>query len=175
MKSRQLDHWPMDERDLTAAEKERLERELKKSPELRKELSAWQAIEASLQEAPMVSPERGFARRWQTRLAARRERRSQRQVNWLLGLLMMGALSALLLIGLDTLASPAQLGSAVIESVLRVGKLIGSGARYLAILGDGWPAFVGALALSAALAWVSVLWVAAMYRYAFGQIQNGVR
>ncbi len=46
MKSRQLDHWPMDERDLTAAEKERLERELKKSPELRKELGAWQAIEA---------------------------------------------------------------------------------------------------------------------------------
>jgi hypothetical protein len=81
----------------------------------------------------------------------------------------------MLLMGLDTLSSPAQLGSAVIESVLRVGKLIGSGARYLAILGDGWPAFISVLALSAALAWVSVLWVAAMYRYAFGQIQNGVR
>ncbi len=175
MKSRQLDHWPMDERDLTAAERSRLEQELKDSPQLQKELSAWQSIEASFQEAPMVSPEPGFTRRWQTRLAARREHRSQRQVNWLLGLLMMGIISALIFIGLDTLSSPAQLGSAVIESVLRVGKLIGSGARYLAILGDGWPAFVGALALSAALAWVSVLWVAAMYRYAFGQIQNGVR
>jgi len=174
MKSRQLDHWPMDERDLSAAEIERLERELEKSPELQKELSAWQAIEASFRESPMVGPEPGFTHRWQARLATRRERRSQRQVNLLLGLLMMGAFSALLLIGLDTLASPAQLGSAVIESVLRIGKLIGSGARYLAILGDGWPAFIGALALSAALAWVSVLWIAAMYRYAFGQIQNGV-
>jgi len=175
MKSRQLDHLPMDERELSAVERERLEQELKESPELRKELNAWQAIETSLQEASMVSPEKGFTQRWQARLAERRERRSQQQVNWLLGLLMMGAISALLLIGLDTLSSPAQLGSALIETVLRVGKLIGSGARYLAILGDGWPALFGALALSAALAWVSVLWFAAMYRYAFGQIQNGVR
>ena len=175
MKSRQLDDWPMDDRELTASDRERLEQELKESPELQQELGAWQAIETSLQEASMVSPEKGFTQRWQTRLAARRERRSQRQVNWLLGLLMMGAISALILIGLDTLTSPAQLGSAVIETILRVGKLIGSGARYLAILGDGWPALFGALALSAALAWVSVLWFAAMYRYAFGQIRNGVR
>ena len=175
MKSRQLDDWPLDERELTAADRERLEQELKESPELQQELGAWQAIETSLQEASMVSPEKGFTQRWQSRLVARRERRSQRQVNWLLGLLMMGAISALILIGLDTLTSPAQLGSAVIETILRVGKLIGSGARYLAILGDGWPALFGALALSAALAWVSVLWFAAMYRYAFGQIQNGVR
>jgi anti-sigma factor RsiW len=175
MKSHLLDPWPLDESDMSEADRERLERELAESPELQKELSTWQAIEASIQETPMANPEPGFTRRWQARLAARRERRSQRQVNWLLGFLMMGAFSALLLIGLDTLASPAQFGSAVIESVLRVGKLIGSGARYLAILGDGWPALVGALALSAALAWVSVLWVAAMYRYAFGQIQNGVR
>ena len=174
MKSRQLDHWPMDERDLSAAERERLERELEKSPELQKELSAWQAIEASFQEAPMVGPEPGFTRRWQARVSARRERRSQRQVNWLLGLLMMGAFSALLLIGLDTLASPAQFGVALIETVIQVGQTLGTSVRYLSILGDGWPALVSVLALSAALAWVSVVWAAAMYRYAFGQIQNGV-
>jgi anti-sigma factor RsiW len=175
MKSRQLDHWPIDEHDLSASERERLERELEKSPELQVELDAWHAIEASLQEAPTIEPKPGFARRWRVSLGERQERQRQRQVNWLLGVLFMGAFAAMLLIGLDTLSSPAQLGSAVIESVLRVGKLIGSGARYLAILGDGWPAFISVLALSAALAWVSVLWVAAMYRYAFGQIQNGVR
>ncbi len=174
MKSRQLDHWPMDERDLSAAEPGRLERELEKSPELQKDLTAWQAIEASLQEAPMVEPEPGFARRWRIGLAEGRERRRQRQVKWLLGALFMGAFTAMLLIGLETLASPAQFGVALIETVIQVGQTLGTSVRYLGILGDGWPALVSALALSAALAWVSVLWVAAMYRYAFGQIQNGV-
>ncbi len=175
MKSRQLDHWPMDERDLSAAERERLERELEKSPELQKELSAWQAIEASFREAPMVGPEPGFARRWRVSLAEGRERRRQRQVKWLLGALFMGAFTAMLLIGLETLASPAQFGVALIETVIQVGQTLGTSVRYLSILGDGWPALVSVLALSAALAWVSVVWAAAMYRYAFGQIQNGVR
>ena len=174
MKSHRLDHWPIDERDLSAAERERLERELEKSPELQKELDAWRAIEASLQEAPMVEPAPGFARRWRVSLGERRERRHQRQVNWLLGALFMGAITAMLLIGLETLASPAQFGAAWIEAVIRVGQSLDAGVRYLTILGDGWPAFLGALALSATVAWMSVLWVAAMYRYGVSRIQNGV-
>jgi hypothetical protein len=172
MKSHLLDNWPLDEDELSAAERAQM---LADSPELQKELSTWQAIEASLRESPVVGPQPGFTHRWQTKLAEKRERRWQWQVRGLLGLQLTGAFAAALLITLDTLASPAQLGTAVIESVLRIGKLVASGVRYLAILGDGWPALVGALALSTALAWVSVLWVAAMYRYAFGQIQNGVR
>jgi hypothetical protein len=175
MKSRLLDPWPLDERDLSAAERERLERSLAESPELQKELHAWQAIEASLQEAPMVEPEPGFARRWRSSLAERQERRRQRHVKRLLGVLLMGAFVAMLLIGLETLASPAQFGVALIETVIRVGQTLGTGVRYLSILGDGWPALVGVLALSAALAWVSILWAAAMYRYGFSRIQNGAR
>jgi hypothetical protein len=174
MKSHPLDQWPIDERDLGASERERLERELEQSPELQKELGAWQAIESSFQDVPMVGPEPGFAGRWQARLTARRERRRQRQVNWLLGALFMGAIAAFLLIGLEALASPAQFGAAGIETVIRVGQFLDAGVRYLAIFGDGWPALLGALALSAALAWISVVWVAAMYRYSFSRIQNGV-
>ena len=86
----------------------------------------------------------------------------------------MGAFAAMLLMGLEALASPAQLGAAGIEAVIRVGQILDAGIRYLAILGDGWPALLGVLALSAALAWVSVVWAAAMYRYSFSQFQNGV-
>ncbi len=86
----------------------------------------------------------------------------------------MGAIAAFVLIGLEVLASPAQLGAAGIEAVIRVGQFLDAGVRYLSILGDGWPALLGALALSAALAWLSVVWVAAMYRYSFSRIQNGV-
>jgi len=64
MKPHPLDQWPMDEHDLGASERERLERELEQSPELQKELGAWQAIESSFQEARMVGPRSGFARRW---------------------------------------------------------------------------------------------------------------
>ena len=174
MKSRLLDQWPLDERDLSAAERERLERELVDSPELQKELSAWRAIEASLRKEPLIGPGPGFVRRWRSRLAERQERRRQRHVKWLLGVLLMGAFAATLLIGLEALASPAQYGAAWIEAVIRVGQILETGARFLTILGDGWPAILGAWALSAALAWLSVLWAAAMYRYGFGQIQNGV-
>ena len=54
-------------------------------------------------------------------------------------------------------------------------QLLEAGVRFLALLGGGLPALFGVLALSAALAWVSVVWVAAMYRYGFSQVQNGVR
>ena len=174
MKSRLLDQYPLDERDLSAAERERLERELVDSPELQKELSAWQGIEASLRESPVIGPGPGFARRWRSSLAERRERRSQRHVKWLLGVLLTGTFAAMLLIGLEALASPAQFGAAWIEAVIRVGQILGTGARFLIIMGDGWPALLAALGLSAALAWLSVLWVAAMYRYGFSRIQNGV-
>ncbi len=174
MKSHPLDQWPIDERDLGASERERLERELEQSPELQKELGAWQAIESSFQDVPMVGPRRGFARRLQLRVAEKRARRHQRQVRWLLGALFMGAIASMLLIGLEALASPARLGAAGIEAVIRVGQFLNAGVRYLAILGDGRPALLGALALSAALAWISVVWVAAMYRYSFSRIQNGV-
>lgn len=175
MKSRLPDQWPLDERDLSAAERARLERELAQSPELKKEIDAWRAIELSLQEAPMVEPAPGFARRWRASLASRKERRCQRQVNWLLGALLMGMFAAVLLIGLETLASPAQLGGAWIEAAIRIGQMLGTGARYLTILGDGWPALIGILSLSASLAWLSVVWAAAMYRYGFSRVQNGVR
>ncbi len=174
MKSHPLDQWPIDERDLSAFERERLERELEQSPELQADLDAWHAIESSFQEMPMVGPRSGFARRWQLRVAEKRARRHQRQVRWLLGALFMGAIAAFLLIGLEALASPAQFGAAGIEAVIRVGQFLDAGVRYLAIFGDGWPALLGALALSAALVWISVVWVAAMYRYSFSRIQNGV-
>ena len=86
----------------------------------------------------------------------------------------MGALAALSLIGLEILSSPAQIGAAWLETVIRVGQILETGARFLTIIGDGWPALLGALGLSAALAWLSVLWAAAMYRYGFKQVQNGV-
>ncbi|MFQ5922998.1 MAG: hypothetical protein ACE5M4_09150 [Anaerolineales bacterium] len=174
MKSRLLDQWPLDERDLSAAEMERLERALAESPELRSELGAWQAIEASLRESPVVGPRSGFARRWRSSLAKRREHRRQRHVNWLLGVLLMGAFAAMLLIGLEALASPAQFGAAWIEAVIRVGQILETGAHFLTILGNGWPALFSVLALSATLAWLSVLWAAAMYRYGFSRVQNGV-
>ncbi len=174
MKSHPLDHWPMDEHDLSASEMERLERELEQSPELQKELQTWQIIKTSFEEAPMAGPERGFTRRWRMRVVEKRARRHQQQVRWLLGALFMGAIAAFVLIGLEVLASPAQLGAAGIEAVIWVSKFLDTGVRFLAILGDGWPALLGALALSAALAWLSAVWAAAMYRYSFSRIQNGV-
>ena len=175
MKSRLLDEWPLDESDLSAAQQKRFKRELATSTELQQELSTWKAIESSMRSTSSVGPKRGFTERWRRNLLERRERRHQRQVKWLLGTLMGGAIAALLLIGLDTLTSPAQFGTALIEAAVRAWQAIEAGVRYLSILGDGWPAMLGALALSAALAWVIVLWVAVMYRYAFGQVQNGVR
>jgi len=174
VKSRLLDQWPLDDRDLSASDRERLERALEQSPELEEALGAWQAIEAALQEAPVVGPAPGFAQRWRSKLAEKRERRRQRHVRWLLGGLLAGALVALSLIGLEIVGSPAQIGAALLEAVVRVAQILETGARFLTILGDGWPALLGSLALSAALAWLSVLWVAAMYRYGFRQVQNGV-
>ena len=175
MKPRRLDEWPLGEDEMSPADRERFERELADSPELRQKLNTWQAIELSMHEAPTIGPLPGFAARWRQNLAELSERRRQRQVKWLLGLLFTGAIGALLLIGLDLLSSPAQLGTALIETAVRAGQAIEAGIRYLSILGDGWPALIGALALSAALAWVIVVWAAGMYRYALGQVQNGVR
>lgn len=174
MKSRLLDQWPLDDRELSASDRERLERALEHSPELQEELGVWQAIEASLRESPVIGPRPGFTRRWRSSLAAARERRRQRNLKWLLGALLMGALSALSLIGLEILSSPAQIGSAMLETIVRVGQILETGVHFLTILGNGWPALLVALALSAALAWLSVLWAAAMYRYGFKQVQNGV-
>jgi len=174
MKSRLLDPWPLDDRDMSASDRERLERAREQSPELEEALGAWQAIEAALQEAAVVGPAPGFAQRWRLKLAEKRERRRQRLVRWLLAGLLMGALAALSLISLEVLSSPAQIGAAWLETIVRVGQILEAGARFMTILGDGWPALLGSLGLSAALAWLSVLWVAAMYRYGIRQVQNGV-
>ena len=165
MKSSPLDDWPLDVQDMSPEQY---------GPEMQQELANWNVIEARLAGAPMVGPAPGFADRWRRRLESRQERRRQRQVQLFFGLFLAGAFTALTLVGLQALASPAGLIAAWLEAVIRAGQLFQAGIRLLALLGDGIPAIVIGLGLSAALAWVSMLWIGAIYRYGYGSVPNGM-
>lgn len=170
MKSSPLDDWPLDGQVVSPEQ----HAQLAGDPEMQQELANWNAIEAQLAGAPMVGPAPGFADRWRRRLESRQERRQQRQVQLFFGMFLAGAFTALTLVGLQALASPAGLIAAWLEAAIRAGQLIQAGIRLLALLGDGIPAIVIGLGLSAALAWVSMFWIAAIYRYGYGSVPNGV-
>lgn len=174
MKFLRLDDLPFDERDLTPVEQEQLERALEGSPELRSEHSAWKAIEMSFKEAPLAEPAAGFADRWRRRVLQQRQRRNERQVKLVLGTLLGGALVALMLLGLYLLDSPADFVAAWMEFAIRASQVIEAGVRFLTLFEGRLPIFVGGLLVSAALAWLSLLWIAAIYRLTFTNVPNGV-
>jgi hypothetical protein len=115
----------------------------------------------------------GFTARWQNQLQARRERRRRRQVGIVLAGSLAGAFFSLAVLGLVAIASPAGLAAGWLASVIRLQQALEAGIHLLSVIGNGLPAIVGGIVLSLTLAWLSLLWFASLYRFAFQNLPNG--
>jgi len=154
-----------------------LGREVLAPAELAELGTAWWTMEAEIRRLPLLGPETGFRRRWIERLGRRRDQHRRRQVILALSGLLSGAFLTFTLLGIETLArlaSPAALASDWIQGAINARNAIEAAVQLLSAFGGGLPVLVGGVALAVALGWLSVLWLASMYRYAFVNLSNGV-
>ncbi len=175
MKPSEFERWILDDQDLPTGQEQALSNALAVSPRLRELRAGWQAAQAELQQAEPAIPAPGFTERWQARLASYESRRRQRQVNMVLSGTLAGAFGSLAVLAISMLRSPAGLASAVIEAAISIQRQISSGVQLAGALIDGVPLAAGVLLLSVTLAWLSVIWFATLYRYAFQSLSNGER
>jgi len=136
----------------------------------------WDLIDAKLRRAPQLGPAAGFSRRWLARLEQHKDERRQRQVQLMLGGLLLGALISLALVGLEALrvlGSPAGLAASWIRAGLSARGTLEGGYLLLSEIGGGLPALLGGLAVALTIGWVSAVWFAALYRFSFANLQNG--
>ncbi|HLF36461.1 MAG TPA: hypothetical protein VI520_00855 [Anaerolineales bacterium] len=136
----------------------------------------WDLIEAQLRRSPPLGPAVGFSRRWLARLEQHREARRHRQVQLMLGGLLLGALLSLALVGLEALrllGSPAGLAASWIRAGLSARGTLEGSYLFLREIGGGLPAVFGGLAVALTIGWVSAVWFAALYRYSFANLPNG--
>ncbi len=136
----------------------------------------WDLIEARLRRSPQLGPAAGFSRRWLARLEQHREARRQRQVQLMLGGLLLGTLLSLALVGAEALrvvGSPAGLAANWIRAGLSARSMLEGSFLFLRDIGGGLPAVFGGLAIALTIGWVSVVWFAALYRYSFANLPNG--
>jgi predicted anti-sigma-YlaC factor YlaD len=94
-----FEEWLLSAGSLTPEEHGTLQEHLKSCESCRQLSEAWQEVEYQLESAPMRSPEPGFTRRWQARLAQDQLRLQRRQSIYLLAFGGGIALALLILIG----------------------------------------------------------------------------
>ncbi len=179
MKPQQYERWIFESEDLSPEQRAQLEDQLDRDPDQRRLAAAWEAVESELMAAPMAAPPAGFAARWRQRLAARKLRTAQR-VDWLtLGLLLGAALLTLILLGagaLGPITTPAELGKAWTSDLVGLRRSADAVFGVAgAMLGSLPPLFQVSLGLTLLLTagWISVVWLASIYRYAYQEIPNG--
>jgi 4-hydroxybenzoate polyprenyltransferase len=142
---------------------------------LRRLAASWRSLEPQLRQSEQIDAAPGFTRRWKARVQAQRERRRRRQVSLVLAGTLAGAFLSLMALGLAALMSPAGLAAGWIESVIRARQVLEASLHLVTAIGDGLPAIIGGIAVSLTLAWLSVLWFASIYRFAFQNLPNGGR
>lgn len=175
MKLQRFERLLFDREQLTPEQEAELQQALAKSDDLRRLAASWRSLETQLTTSQQASPEAGFTGRWRMQLQQRRMRRRQRQVGVVLAGSLGGALLALTVLSVTVLASAAGLAAGWMESVIRLSRILEAGIHFVAVLIDGLPAIVGGVVLSLTLAWLSLLWIASLYRFAFQNHPNGGR
>jgi hypothetical protein len=175
MKSQQYEEWLFNREELTPEQATELDRALEQSEPLRRMAVSWGSLEFQLLRSEQAEPKPGFTSRWRSQLRARRERRRRRQVGLVLAGSLAGAFFSLSVLGLVAIASPAGLAAGWLASVIRLQQALEAGFHLLSIVGNGLPAIVGGIVLSLTLAWLSLLWFASLYRFAFQNNLNGGR
>lgn len=175
MKRSEFERWLFRAERLTPEQEQALANTLVVVPELRALAAGWRAAEADLQRAAQVGPDPGFTERWRLKLASAQARRRQRQVGLVLSGTLTGAFGSLAMLAVLVLSSPAGLAAALMETAITIHQQVVSGVRVAGALIDGFPLAAGVLLLSVTLAWLSVIWFATLYRFAFQNLQNGER
>ena len=179
MSPQPFEQWLFEPGNLSPDQRELLDAELARNPELRDMAEAWAAVESELRAASLATPRVGFSRRWRLKLAERKQRTALRR-DWLvLGLMLGGAALTLALFGVGVmgpLASPAEFTKTWIIDLLTLQSISE------AIFGMS-KAMVGSLPLLLQISlsvtllitagWICTLWLASMYRFAFQDIRNG--
>lgn len=154
-----------------------LGREVLAPAELAELGTTWWAMEAEIRSLPLLGPAPGFRRRLIERLGRRREQHRRRQVFLVLGGLLSAAILSSGLLGFEALArlaSPGELASSWIQAAVNSRNALVAAVQLLGVIGRGLPALIGGVALAVTLGWLSVLWLASIYRYAFLNLSNGV-
>lgn len=140
---------------------------------MRELVPGWRAARAELRAAAQAAPAAGFTGRWRRRLARQHAAQRRRQLALLLGGALSGAFAALVVLGVLLLNSPAGLAANVMRAAIDAVAALDSGLRMAAALVEPVPAAAAAVLVSVTLAWLSVIWFASLYRFAFQNLTNG--
>lgn len=170
-----FERWLFDGQRLSPEHQQALANALAVSPEMRALTAGWREAQADLLAAPLAAPAPGFARRWKRRLLDHQAARRRRQIAWVLVGTLLGALLSLVLLAVLALHSPAGLAASALQALIRLARLFDSGVRLTGALVDGFPAVAGAVLTSVTLAWLSAIWFASLYRFAFQNLPDGGR
>jgi anti-sigma factor RsiW len=153
----QFEEWLFAEEPLSRGEQAELEAHLQSCAECRHLADSWRQVATSLRHAGEVSPEAGFAARWQSRLEADRLRMHRRQSLAILAFSLFGAgllLVSLLIATWPLLAEPQALVLSWLYRAVTVIMVLGSfeetattlfGSAARAIPAGGWVLFAGLL------------------------------
>lgn len=175
MKLSKFETWLYDNQPLSPEDELELRNAMVVSPDLREQAASWRTARVDLEKAEQVGPTTGFTYRWRARLVRHQARGRQRQVKLALGATLAGAFGSLGLLVMLLSVSPAGLAVAWIETAIQVGRSLEAVVRVGNSLIDGMPLAAGALLLGVTLAWLSAIWFASLYRFAFQTLQNGER
>jgi hypothetical protein len=175
MKLSKFEAWLYDNQPLSPEAELELRNAMVVSPELREQAEGWRTVRADLENAEFVGPPVGFTYRWRARLIRHQASHRQRQVKLALGATLAGAFGSLGLLVMLLLISPAGLAVAWMETAIQIGRSLEAAVRLGDSLIDGMPLAAGALLFGVTLAWLSAIWFASLYRFAFQTLQNGER
>lgn len=140
---------------------------------MRELADGWRTAQAELRAAPQVAPAAGFTKRWRQRLARHQAAQRRRQLAVLMGGTLSGAFAALAVLGALALNAPAGLAASVMRATIDTVALLDSGLRVTGALVQAAPAAAAAVLVSVTLAWLSAIWFASLYRFAFQNLTNG--
>jgi anti-sigma factor RsiW len=169
---------------LTEAEQRQLRGHLRGCQDCRSQMDALRGVDDLLAGAALVSPTAGFAKRFQSRLIARRQRRRT-----MIGLLLLAAATVfLLLVGMGSLAASSvwewqgttpQVGgllASAVDSAAVMGRVVENVARLVLVLWRafgrilGHPLFMSS-ALATALLAVAWVWVVGKRPHAYRPVR----
>jgi anti-sigma factor RsiW len=178
MKHQSFEKWLFDQDGLSQDQARALRMHLESCERCTALETAWIAVRAQIQAAPMQAPSPGFTRRWRSQVALHRYRASQRQVQTIVVSTAVGLV--LFSLFFLTWLFPFLQGIAPDISV-RVGTLVAVVARLnfvwdiLGVLADSLYnaiPLVFRVGLPSAMAALFMLWIASLYRLGYLQVRR---
>lgn len=158
--------WILDAHSQPEQQAQALRQHLDACPRCRALQDSWQAAEAALEGAALLSPRPGFSLRWQAALAQRRAQQQARQVRLLLIGLGAGVVlcAAVLVILYLAAASPADLLIGAVRAVTALNSWLVSAHNLIANLLSHPLPLVLWMAAGCGLCLVATTWVLTLWR-----------